>query len=57
MVRLTIEQLMDVAGINCTTAVPTTVAMEALVKKLRTKTPAVERAVTTRTLIFAAKET
>ena len=57
MVRLMIGQLMDVAGINCTTAVPTTVVTEALTKRARTKTPVVEPAVTMRTLIFAAKET
>ena len=46
-----------VAGINLTTVKPSTAVTEEFVKKVMKKTPAVERAVTTRTLIFAAKET
>ena len=46
-----------VAGINLTTVKPSTAVMEEFVRKVMKKMLAVERAVTTRTLIFAAKET
>ena len=46
-----------VAGINLTTVKPSTAVTEEFVRKVMKKMLAVERAVTTRALIFAAKET